>query len=91
MSARLLQFALLFLLAFVLAATVTGGRVLHQCNNACSEKFAEEIKANNMNENDNLVKMVINCVEDCMDKVNKILHERGLDDLVEPFTRDESE
>ena len=56
----------------------------------CSEKYTEEIKTNNKKENGYLVKMVVQCVERCMDKVNELLHERGHEDLVEPFTRTES-
>ena len=63
---------------------------MRQCNKLCSEKYAEVIKANNK-ENEYLVKVVLECVESCMKKVNELLRERGHEDLVEPFTRTESE
>ena len=68
---------------------MAGGRVMHQCNKLCNEKFAEEIKANNKKENEDLVKMIVECVESCMDRVNELLRERGHEDLVEPFTHTE--
>ncbi|KAK2185699.1 hypothetical protein NP493_226g05003 [Ridgeia piscesae] len=78
------QMCVLLLLACVLAVSVSGGRVLYQCNKFCADKFKEEIIANNMQKNDDLVKKVIQCTDHCIDQLNERLRERGLEQFIEP-------
>ena len=91
-----LQLVLLLVSAAVRTARDSGaGRdgVYFKCNGACIMKYADELKTNNMELNDELLLQITRCIYQCMQGVNEKLREKGREDLVEstafvePFTR----
>ena len=67
--------------------------VYYRCNRICTKKYADEVKANNMELNDELMVKIVRCLYQCMHQINEKLREMGREDLVEspeflePLTR----
>ena len=86
------QYVLLFALSCMLTKTVSGGNVIYVCTIFCESKYASLI-ANNQDENNvDLLREIVMCVQSCGDQLNEELINTGKENLTEPIVhRDPSE